>query len=133
MKLAISRMQVFLATLQFRVFQPEVSEWKSKACVADINARNFCTNDLYHWQRDLTDSTVLRNLGVGLGHSLLAYKATMRGISKVQVRGPELVLFHIIFDIAVDIVILYLQFIIIKCLGCLMLKQIDPPHRLLFS
>jgi adenylosuccinate lyase len=34
---------------------------------------------------DSTVSTVLRNLGVGLGHSLLAYKATIRGISKVQV------------------------------------------------
>lgn len=41
-------------------------------------------------QRDLTDSTVLRNLGVGLGHSLLAYKATMRGISKVQVNEARL-------------------------------------------
>ncbi len=36
------------------------------------------------WQRDLTDSTVLRNLGVGLGHSLLAYSSTLRGISKLQ-------------------------------------------------
>ncbi|KAL5219239.1 hypothetical protein ABZP36_019923 [Zizania latifolia] len=36
-------------------------------------------------QRDLTDSTILRNLGVGLGRSLLAYKATLRGIEKVQV------------------------------------------------
>ncbi|WVZ56725.1 hypothetical protein U9M48_007214 [Paspalum notatum var. saurae] len=41
-------------------------------------------------QRDLTDSTVLRNLGVGLGHSLLAYIATMRGISKVQVNESRL-------------------------------------------
>ena len=31
------------------------------------------------WQRDLTDSTVLRNLGVGIGHSLLAYSSTCRG------------------------------------------------------
>lgn len=31
------------------------------------------------WQRDLTDSTVLRNLGVGLGHCLLAYSSTLRG------------------------------------------------------
>ena len=31
------------------------------------------------WQRDLTDSTVLRNLGVGLGHTLLAYSSTLRG------------------------------------------------------
>uniref|UniRef100_A0ACD5X2X7 Uncharacterized protein n=2 Tax=Avena sativa TaxID=4498 RepID=A0ACD5X2X7_AVESA len=41
-------------------------------------------------QRDLTDSTVLRNLGVGLGHSLLAYKATMQGIQKLQVNKIRL-------------------------------------------
>jgi len=40
-------------------------------------------------------------LGVGLGHSLLAYKATIRGISKVQVHGPEFVLSCIIFDMFV--------------------------------
>ncbi len=37
------------------------------------------------WQRDLTDSTVLRNLGVGLAHSLIAYEATLKGISKLQI------------------------------------------------
>ena len=31
------------------------------------------------WQRDLTDSTVLRNLGIGVGYSLLAYSSTLRG------------------------------------------------------
>ncbi|KAK9833423.1 hypothetical protein WJX81_003868 [Elliptochloris bilobata] len=36
------------------------------------------------WQRDLTDSTVLRNVGVGVGHSLLAYSSTCRGIGKLQ-------------------------------------------------
>uniref|UniRef100_A0A061RBC5 Adenylosuccinate lyase n=1 Tax=Tetraselmis sp. GSL018 TaxID=582737 RepID=A0A061RBC5_9CHLO len=36
------------------------------------------------WQRDLTDSTVLRNLGVGLGHSLLAYQSTLKGVSKLE-------------------------------------------------
>ncbi|KAM0914165.1 hypothetical protein ACQ4PT_011704 [Festuca glaucescens] len=41
-------------------------------------------------QRDLTDSTVLRNLGVGLGHSLLAYKATIQGIQKLQVNRIRL-------------------------------------------
>ncbi|KQK21957.1 uncharacterized protein LOC100825138 [Brachypodium distachyon] len=41
-------------------------------------------------QRDLTDSTVLRNLGVGLGHSLLAYKATMNGIKKLEVNKVRL-------------------------------------------
>ncbi|GBG73499.1 hypothetical protein CBR_g16842 [Chara braunii] len=37
------------------------------------------------WQRDLTDSTVLRNLGVGIAHSMIAYQSTMRGISKLEV------------------------------------------------
>ena len=42
------------------------------------------------WQRDLTDSTVLRNLGVGFGHSLIAYAATLKGISKLQVNAERL-------------------------------------------
>ncbi|KIY94814.1 adenylosuccinate lyase [Monoraphidium neglectum] len=42
------------------------------------------------WQRDLTDSTVLRNLGVGIGHSLLAYSSTLRGISKLQLDADRL-------------------------------------------
>ncbi len=37
------------------------------------------------WQRDLTDSTVLRNLGVGIGYSLIAYSSTLRGIRKLEV------------------------------------------------
>ena len=36
------------------------------------------------WQRDLTDSTVLRNVGVGIGYSILAYTSTLRGISKLE-------------------------------------------------
>jgi adenylosuccinate lyase len=35
------------------------------------------------WQRDLTDSTVLRNLGVALGHTLIAWRALGRGLGKV--------------------------------------------------
>ncbi len=37
------------------------------------------------WQRDLTDSTVLRNLGVGIAHSMIAYLATLKGISKLEI------------------------------------------------
>ena len=36
------------------------------------------------WQRDLTDSTVLRNLGAGFGYSLLAYRSHLRGLSKLE-------------------------------------------------
>ncbi|MDF0535254.1 adenylosuccinate lyase [Shewanella sp. A32] len=42
------------------------------------------------WQRDLTDSTVLRNLGVGFAHSLIAYQATLKGISKLEVNEAHL-------------------------------------------
>ncbi|MDH3289102.1 MAG: adenylosuccinate lyase [Betaproteobacteria bacterium] len=36
------------------------------------------------WQRDLTDSTVLRNMGVALGHALLGYDACLRGLDKLE-------------------------------------------------
>ena len=42
------------------------------------------------WQRDLTDSTVLRNLGVGCGYAMIAYSSVMRGISKLEVNQAAL-------------------------------------------
>ncbi len=42
------------------------------------------------WQRDLTDSTVLRNIGVGFGYTLLACAATLKGISKLAVNESAL-------------------------------------------
>lgn len=42
------------------------------------------------WQRDLTDSTVQRNLGVSLAYSLLAYKSVLKGISKLEVNNEML-------------------------------------------
>ena len=37
------------------------------------------------WQRDLTDSTVLRNMGVGIGYSLIAYASTLKGLGKLEI------------------------------------------------
>ncbi|HXD06746.1 MAG TPA: adenylosuccinate lyase [Burkholderiaceae bacterium] len=42
------------------------------------------------WQRDLTDSTVLRNMGVALGHALLAYDSLARGMGKLEVNREAL-------------------------------------------
>jgi adenylosuccinate lyase len=39
---------------------------------------------LSRWQRDLTDSTVLRNMGVALGHTLLGYDSCLRGLDKLE-------------------------------------------------
>jgi len=41
-------------------------------------------------QRDLTDSTVLRNMGVGYGYSLIAYRSTIKGFSKLLLNEPKL-------------------------------------------
>ncbi len=42
------------------------------------------------WQRDLTDSTVLRNLGVGLAHGSIAYQSLLKGISKLEANEARL-------------------------------------------
>ena len=42
------------------------------------------------WQRDLTDSTVLRNMGVGFAYSAIAYASVLKGIGKLEINGERL-------------------------------------------
>jgi adenylosuccinate lyase len=42
------------------------------------------------WQRDLTDSTVLRNMGVGMGYAVLAYSSLMTGLNKLELNEEAL-------------------------------------------
>ena len=42
------------------------------------------------WQRDLTDSTVLRNLGVGIAHGAIAYQSALKGLSKLEVNAERI-------------------------------------------
>jgi adenylosuccinate lyase len=42
------------------------------------------------WQRDLTDSTVLRNIGVAFGYSMIAYQSSLKGISKLEANPDNL-------------------------------------------
>lgn len=42
------------------------------------------------WQRDLTDSTVLRNMGVALGHTLLAYDSCIKGLNKLEINHESI-------------------------------------------
>jgi adenylosuccinate lyase len=52
--------------------------------VANALLRHFSEKlPISRWQRDLTDSTVLRNLGVALGHCLIAWRAAARGLGKI--------------------------------------------------
>ncbi len=53
--------------------------------VANALLRHFAEKlPVSRWQRDLTDSTVLRNVGVALGHSLLAFESFLKGMSKLE-------------------------------------------------
>lgn len=45
---------------------------------------------LSRWQRDLVDSTLLRNLGVGIAHSLIAYQSLLKGINKLELNTAAL-------------------------------------------
>ncbi len=42
------------------------------------------------WQRDLTDSTVLRNMGVGFGYGMIAYASTLKGMGKLEINRARL-------------------------------------------
>jgi adenylosuccinate lyase len=42
------------------------------------------------WQRDLTDSTVLRNIGVGIAHTSIAIQSTLKGIGKLQINSEAI-------------------------------------------
>ena len=48
------------------------------------------TLPISRWQRDLTDSTVLRNMGVALGYALLGYDSLLRGLEKLEVNNAAL-------------------------------------------
>lgn len=53
--------------------------------IANALLRHFAEKlPISRWQRDLTDSTVLRNVGVAIGHSLLAYESFTKGLSKLE-------------------------------------------------
>ena len=53
--------------------------------IANALLRHFAEKlPVSRWQRDLTDSTVLRNLGVGIGHSMLGYQSLLKGLDKLR-------------------------------------------------
>ena len=62
-------------------------------CSSDLNAllRHLSEKlPISRWQRDLTDSTVLRNMGVALGYSALAHASLMTGLNKLELNQEAL-------------------------------------------
>src|SRR3546814_4510536 len=64
-----------------------ISDWSSDVCSSDLLSEKL---PLSRWQRDLTDSTVLRNLGVAFGYCAVAYDACLRGLHKLELNAAAI-------------------------------------------
>jgi adenylosuccinate lyase len=76
--------EVGSSTMPHKVNPIDFENAEGNLGVANALLRHFADKlPVSRWQRDLTDSTVLRNLGVALGHGLLAYKSLLKGLGKI--------------------------------------------------
>jgi adenylosuccinate lyase len=76
--------EVGSSTMPHKVNPIDFENAEGNLGVANALLRHFAEKlPVSRWQRDLTDSTVQRNLGVALGHCLIAWRAALRGLGKV--------------------------------------------------
>jgi adenylosuccinate lyase len=77
--------EVGSSTMPHKVNPIDFENAEGNCGIANALLRHFADKlPLSRWQRDLTDSTVLRNLGVALGHTLIAWSALGRGLGKIE-------------------------------------------------
>jgi adenylosuccinate lyase len=77
--------EVGSSTMPHKVNPIDFENAEGNCGVANALLRHFSEKlPVSRWQRDLTDSTVLRNLGVALGHALIAWTALGRGLAKIE-------------------------------------------------
>ena len=76
--------EVGSSTMPHKVNPIDFENAEGNLGIANALLKHFAEKlPISRWQRDLTDSTVLRNLGVALGHTLIAWNALGRGLAKV--------------------------------------------------
>jgi adenylosuccinate lyase len=76
--------EVGSSTMPHKVNPIDFENAEGNLGIANALLRHFAEKlPVSRWQRDLTDSTVLRNVGVALGHTLIAWRALGRGLDKV--------------------------------------------------
>ncbi|MFO1399857.1 MAG: adenylosuccinate lyase [Steroidobacteraceae bacterium] len=76
--------EVGSSTMPHKVNPIDFENAEGNLGVANALLRHFADKlPISRWQRDLTDSTVLRNLGVALGHALVGWKSLQRGLDKI--------------------------------------------------
>ena len=81
--------EVGSSTMPHKVNPIDFENAEGNLGIANALLRHFSDKlPISRWQRDLTDSTVQRNLGVALGHTLIAWRAIGRGLEKVAA-DPE--------------------------------------------
>lgn len=77
--------EVGSSTMPHKVNPIDFENAEGNLGIANALLRHFADKlPVSRWQRDLTDSTVLRNLGVALGHTLVAWQALGRGLAKID-------------------------------------------------
>jgi len=77
--------EVGSSTMPHKVNPIDFENAEGNLGVANALLRHFSEKlPISRWQRDLSDSTVLRNLGVAIGHTLLAYQAMVAGLNKLE-------------------------------------------------
>ena len=77
--------EVGSSTMPHKVNPIDFENAEGNCGIANALLRHFAEKlPVSRWQRDLTDSTVLRNLGVALAHSLIAWRALARGLEKIE-------------------------------------------------
>jgi adenylosuccinate lyase len=77
--------EVGSSTMPHKVNPIDFENAEGNLGVANALLRHFADKlPISRWQRDLTDSTVLRNLGVALGHALIGWRALERGLTKIE-------------------------------------------------
>jgi adenylosuccinate lyase len=83
--------EVGSSTMPHKVNPIDFENSEGNLGIANALLRHFSEKlPVSRWQRDLSDSTVLRNLGVAFGHCLLAYDACRRGLDKLEIDAVAL-------------------------------------------
>ncbi|HEX2567082.1 MAG TPA: adenylosuccinate lyase [Burkholderiales bacterium] len=83
--------EVGSSTMPHKVNPIDFENSEGNAGVANALLRHLAEKlPVSRWQRDLSDSTALRNVGMALGHSLLAYASCLRGLAKLEAAPPRL-------------------------------------------
>jgi len=83
--------EVGSSTMPHKVNPIDFENAEGNLGVANALLRHFATTlPISRWQRDLTDSTVQRNLGMGVGYSLIAYESLARGLAKCEINQEKI-------------------------------------------